>query len=208
MLDSITFLLSGIVFGLAAGLSPGPLLTLVISETLKHNKKEGFKIAIAPLITDLPIIILTIFVISKLSSFNFILGTISIMGAIFIAYLAYESITIKGINLDLQKVKAQSFKKGIIANFLSPHPYMFWFVVGAPTVLKAFNINILSAIFFIIGFYFCLVGSKLSVALIVEKSKSFLKSNVYIYTIKLLGLVLLVFAIIFVKNGLNLFGLI
>jgi threonine/homoserine/homoserine lactone efflux protein len=32
---SINFLLPGIILGLTAGLSPGPLLTLVISETLE-----------------------------------------------------------------------------------------------------------------------------------------------------------------------------
>ena len=41
--DSLLF---GIVFGLAAGLSPGPLITLVVSETLKNGKKEGIKVAI------------------------------------------------------------------------------------------------------------------------------------------------------------------
>lgn len=207
-MESITFLLSGIVFGLVAGLSPGPLLTLVISETLKHSKKEGVKIAIAPLLTDLPIVLLTIFVLAKLSSFNTILGTISILGALFLGYLAYESITIKGISLNLKKVKAKSLRKGVVANFLSPHPYMFWFAVGAPTVLKAYAVNISSIIVFLLGFYLCLIGSKIIVALIVEKSKSFLKSNVYVYTIRILGIILMVFAIIFIKDGLKLFGII
>lgn len=55
MLEIFTFLISGIIFGLSAGISPGPLLALVISETLKFGRKEGIKVAIAPLITDIPI---------------------------------------------------------------------------------------------------------------------------------------------------------
>ena len=61
-----SFLFSGVVFGLSAGLSPGPLLTLVISETLKHNAKEGIKVSIAPILTDLPIVMITILVLSRL----------------------------------------------------------------------------------------------------------------------------------------------
>ncbi|MCP2520564.1 LysE family translocator [SCandidatus Aminicenantes bacterium Aminicenantia_JdfR_composite] len=148
MIGAIPFLFSSIVFGLAAGISPGPLLTLVISETLKYNKKEGFKVAIAPLVTDVPIVLITIFILTKLSNFNSILGVISILGAIFLTYLAYESITFKGINLDLQKLKPQSLKKGVIANFLNPHPYIFWFTIGAPTILKASRVNMLSVVFF------------------------------------------------------------
>ena len=37
MLVESSLLVSGAVFGLSGGLTPGPLLTLVISETLKHG---------------------------------------------------------------------------------------------------------------------------------------------------------------------------
>ncbi len=208
MIQSAAFLFSGIIFGLVGGLSPGPLLTWVISETLKHNRKEGIKVAVAPLITDLPIVLVTVFILSRLSKFNSILGTISLLGALFLMYLAYESITVKGIDLDLQKVRARSLKKGIITNFLNPHPYLFWFAVGAPTIIKAYALNLVSVVFFIIGFYSCLVGSKIAVALIVEKSKSFLKSNVYISIIRILGLLLFVFSILFFKEALKLFGIV
>ena len=67
------FLIAGIILGLSAGIAPGPLLTLVISETIQHNIKSGIKVALAPVITDIPIVLLTFFIISKLSSFNLIL---------------------------------------------------------------------------------------------------------------------------------------
>jgi threonine/homoserine/homoserine lactone efflux protein len=76
MLEEFTFLLSGIIFGLTLGVAPGPLLTLVISETLKHNRKEGIKVAIAPIITDLPIVLVTLLILSKMSNFDPILGSI------------------------------------------------------------------------------------------------------------------------------------
>ena len=65
MFEEFTFLLSGVIFGLTLGVSPGPLLTLVISETLKHNRKEGIKVAIALTITDLPIVLITLLILSK-----------------------------------------------------------------------------------------------------------------------------------------------
>ncbi len=74
MSQTITYLTMGAVFGLTAGISPGPLLTLVISETIRHNKTEGVKIAVAPLITDIPIVLLTIFILSKMASSDIVLG--------------------------------------------------------------------------------------------------------------------------------------
>jgi threonine/homoserine/homoserine lactone efflux protein len=208
MVESLPFLISGIVFGFVAGILPGPLLTLVISETLKHNRKEGILVASAPLITDIPIVFLSIFIISKLAHFHYVLGAISFCGALFIGYLAYESITVKGIDINLQKIKAQSLRKGIITNFLSPNPYLFWIAVGAPIVLKGYKISILASLFFITGFYLFLVGSKVIIALVVDRAKAFLKSTAYLAIIRILGFILVIFCLIFIKDGLKYFGFI
>ena len=206
MTQTITYLTMGAVFGLTAGISPGPLLTLVISETLRHNKTEGVKIAVAPLITDIPIVLLTIFILSKMASSDIILGVISILGGIFIAYLGYESIKSKGIEIDIQNLKLKSIRKGIIVNILSPHPYIFWLMVGAPITIKAYQASPVAAFAFIIAFYVLLVGSKISIALVVDRSRAFLKNKVFIWTLRILGLVLLIFAILLIKEGLSYLG--
>ena len=98
MSSEIPFIISGIVFGLGGGLTPGPLMTLVISETLKHGTKEGLKVAVAPLITDFPVVLLSIFLLSKISEIHIIIGIISILGAVFLVYLGYESFTFKKLS--------------------------------------------------------------------------------------------------------------
>lgn len=202
----ITYLISGISLGFIAGISPGPLLTLVITETIKHNKKEGFKVALSPLISDLPIVMVTILIIGKLHSFDNILGVISLLGAAFLLYLAWENIKIKQIEISLHKAKSRNLKKGIIANLLSPHPYMFWLLVGAPFTLKAYQNNIFSAVLFIVGFYVFIIGTKLIVAFLAEKSKKFISGKGYLLVIKILGVVLLLFAAILIKDGLGFMG--
>ncbi len=51
------YLLSGITLGLSAGLSPRPLMALVLSETINFGKKAGILVAFAPVLTDIPIIL-------------------------------------------------------------------------------------------------------------------------------------------------------
>jgi threonine/homoserine/homoserine lactone efflux protein len=206
MSDSLLFLFTGLLFGLVAGISPGPLLALVIAETLTHSRKEGMLVAFAPILTDVPIVLVSVFLLARLSHSHLILGTISLLGALFIGYLAYESIAVKAGGLSLQNIQPHSLRKGILANFLSPHPYLFWIAVGAPMVLRAYKVNVLSAFLFILGFYLLLVGSKIFVAFVIDKSRDFLKSRVYIYTIRLLGVILLIFAVLFLKDGLTLLG--
>jgi threonine/homoserine/homoserine lactone efflux protein len=203
----ITYLAMGAVFGLTAGISPGPLLTLVISETLRHNKSEGLKIAITPLITDIPIVLLTIFLISKMSGSDIVLGTISILGGIFIAYLGFDSIRSKGLALKPGNLRPRSMRRGIIVNMLSPHPYIFWLMVGGPVTLRAYQASQAAAIAFIVAFYAMLVGSKVSIALLVDRSKAFMRNRVFVWTLRILGMVLMMFALLLILEGLNYFGL-
>jgi threonine/homoserine/homoserine lactone efflux protein len=206
MPPEFTFLVSGIILGLSSGLIPGPLLTLVISETLKHGIREGIKISIVPLLSDLPIVLVTILILTRLSDIRPALGIISILGTIFLFYLAIESLSFRGSDIDAE-AKPQSFKKGIITNLLNPSPYIFWLSIGAPTVVKAMDIGLLSASLFIFPFYFSLVGSKIMVAFVTSRSRHFLKSRNFIYTIRALGLALLMFAALFLKHALGYFGL-
>lgn len=194
----------GSILGLSAGFAPGPLLTLVISETLQHDIKAGVKVALAPMITDLPIIMLTLFILVKLSGFHKVLGIISCMGGLFVLYLGWQSIVTKGVELNLQGTRPRSLAKGIIVNTLNPHPYMFWFGVGGPTVTKAMNLGMVAPLAFMGSFYVLLVGSKILIAVLVGKSRSFLVGNGYIYTMRLLGFALCALAIILFRDGFRL----
>ncbi|MBT8356557.1 MAG: LysE family transporter [Desulfobacterales bacterium] len=204
----INFLIIGTILGLSAGFAPGPLLALVISETLQHDVKSGVKVALAPTLTDLPIIIITLFILAKLSNFHNILGIISLIGGLVILFMGYESIRTKGVELNLKETKPKSLTKGILVNALSPHPYLFWLTVGAPTVTKAMSQSIIAALAFICSFLALLVGSKIVLAIVVGKSKSFLAGNVYIYIMRFLGLALCVFAFVLFRDGLKLLGII
>lgn len=202
----LEFLSAGTLLGLAAGFSPGPLLVLVISETLRHGIKGGLKVSIAPLITDVPIILVSLIVLNRLSEFKPILGCISIFGGTFILYLGYESLKTKGIELNLSSVKTSSFKKGIITNALNPHPYIFYMTVGAPIIFKSFNQHILAAPLFVGSFLFLLVGSKVVLSMIVERSRNFLKGRIYIWVLRILGVLLIIFSIVLFRDGFELFG--
>ena len=201
------FLSAGILLGLAAGFTPGPLLVLIISETIRHSIKAGIKVAIAPLITDVPIIIVSLVVLNRLANFRVILGCISIFGGLFILYLGYESLKARGVALNLASHSPNSFRKGVITNALNPHPYIFYMTVGAPVIFKSINQNILSTALFVGSFLLCLVGAKVVLAMVVERSRSFLQGSVYIWVMRILGILLLFFSIVLFRDGFRLIGL-
>lgn len=120
MFEEISFLISGIVFGLTAGISPGPLLTLVISETLRTNSTAGIKVAVSPLVTDIPVVFVAFLILSRFSDFNHAMGLISISGSVFLGHLAYVNLFTDDVEFDTWDLKSQSLKKGVITNWLFP----------------------------------------------------------------------------------------
>lgn len=196
-------LISGIILGLSAGLSPGPILTLVITQTLQHGIREGIKVACAPLLTDIPIIIVCLVILSAFADMNLVLGILALIGGVYLFYLGISSFRFTGEDLDVAEVNPQSLKKGVMINFLNPSPYLFWTSIGGPLVLKSPDSSLISAMVFILPFYVLLVGSKVVIAVISGKSKHVLNSNHYRLIIRFLGLVLIGFGILFWRDGIR-----
>ena len=203
----VPFLGAGILLGLSAGFSPGPLMTLVITQTLRHGIREGVKVAAAPLVTDLPIILAATFMLNRLANYQSILGVISLAGGLFVFFLAWESFRTEEIDTEAADPAALSLGKGIMVNLLSPYPYLFWLTVGAPMIVKGWTESPLRAGAFVAAFMACLVGAKVFIAVAAGRSRRLLGGKAYRYIMKLLGLLLLVFAILLLKEGLRLTGM-
>lgn len=197
----LSYLGIGILLGLSAGFTPGPLLTLVIAESLSHGIWAGIKVALAP-VADVPIILVCLFLLSSLSDYSFLLGVISLTGAFLIFFMGYNSMRCKNIQPAIEGTISHSFKKGLLVNMLSPHPYLFWLTVGAPITKKAMITNKSSAIAFIMGFYVLLIGSKIVLAILSGKSRNFLSGRTYLLIMRLLGLLLFIFAGILLRDAL------
>ena len=63
------------------------------------------------------------------------------------------------------------------------------------------RISVLETVLFIIGPYVCLVGSKILIAWLVARSRGFTQSRGYVYANRLLGVALVVFAVLFMRDG-------
>ncbi len=204
MIDASSLLLTGLLLGLSAGLSPGPLQTLVVSETLRFKRAQGIKASFAPLVTDPPIILVTVYLLSRLTDIDPVIGAVAIAGSFFLGYLGYENITKGHLDVDTEHAVPESFKKAVVTNFLSPVPYVFWLFVAAPIAVRALQDGIMPAALFIASFYVVLVSCLICISLLAARSRSWLSGRGYAIAIRALGVVLIGFGLLFLKNGLTL----
>jgi threonine/homoserine/homoserine lactone efflux protein len=203
LLDALS---KGTVLGLAAGFSPGPLTILVISETLRHGLRAGMKVSLAPILTDLPIIALAALLLDRLSSHPAALGGIALLGGGFLLHLGLGSLRPHEGAVGHGLPAPRSLIRGVTANFLNPNPYVFWIGVGTPILLEAFGRSWTHAAAFAGAFFFFIVGSKLLLAQLVHRSRAFLSGVLYRWTLRILGLLLIAYAILFFRDGLSRIG--
>ena len=149
----------GLALGLGAGLAPGPLLAVMVAATLDRGFAAGVRVAAAPLVTDAPIVALCVLVLQGLP--GEVLAGLSLAGAAFVAYLAYDALR----PVPAAAATARSdLRRGVLVNLLSPHPWLFWITVGGPLLVDAAEDSPAAAVGFVAAFYVLLVGSKVAIA--------------------------------------------
>jgi threonine/homoserine/homoserine lactone efflux protein len=197
-----TYLLQGLALGFAAGISPGPMLGLVIGQTLRRGRRAGNLVALAPLFSDLPIILLVVVILGHLPPSA--LHALSLVGGAFVLYLGFEALRSLGGEIAFRETAREGrvLLPAVMANFLNPHPYLFWATVGGALLARTFAAGgaWLSA-GFLICFYALLVGAKLAIALLVNQGRDRLHGRAYRALLGGSGLLLLVIGATLIADG-------
>ncbi len=189
--------------GFSAGLSPGPLSVLVIGETLKNGFGAGLKVSIAPLLTDLPIILISIFIVKQFENTDAVMAVISFCGAAVLLKMGWESWQSRSVEL-IDKCHLNPVKRGVMVNLTSPNPYLFWLTVMGPLLVSTWVYKPSLAAIFLLIFYFLLVGLKMALALLAHQSRRFLQKSQYGRVQRTVGLILFVFSLILIYRGIRL----
>jgi threonine/homoserine/homoserine lactone efflux protein len=155
------YLIQGIGYGFAAAVQPGPFQAYLISQTLSQGWRQTLPAALAPLISDGPIILLTLVVLSHLPVW--FQRFLYIAGGLFILYLAYGAF-VAWRNFDeagvvTHSASRQSVARAAMMNALSPGPYIYWSLVTGPILLAGWRQAPVNGLGFLVSFYATIVLS-------------------------------------------------
>jgi len=155
------YILQGIGYGFTAAVQPGPFQTHLISQALLKGWRRTLPTALAPLVSDGPIVTICIFILSQIPLWfqRFLYAA----GGLFILYLAYGSYQ-SWRSLDSSPPAPesgihQSLFKAALTNALSPGAYIFWSLVTGPILLRGWRETPVNGIGFLAGFYGTMVLS-------------------------------------------------
>jgi threonine/homoserine/homoserine lactone efflux protein len=200
----LSFMVLGAAIGFVAGVSPGPVLTLVVTETLRGGWRRGAAVAAGPLVADGPIIVPAVLLLAQIPP-GF-LPTVSLVGGVFLLYLAATSaLNSRSASAPRgQRLAARGgLLKGLLARGLSPNPYLFWFLIGAPTLLQASRETWWAVPGFLVAYYSMVVGSNVALALVLDRWVDLLSDRTYRGLLRLSAAILAVYGLVLVGRGLG-----
>ena len=200
----LSYLIFGITYAFAAAVQPGPLQTYIISQTLKKGWRSTLPAAFAPVISDIPILILVLFLLSTMpDSFIVILR---IGGGLFLLYLGFRAFkSWKEFDED-QTISNESGQQtlfnAVFVNILNPAPYLGWSLIMGPLFLEGWRLAPINGIAMIIGFYLTMILTLAGIIILFGFARKF-GPKVSKLLIGLSSIVLFVFGIYQLWLGIN-----
>ena len=161
----LSYLILGMTYAFAAAVQPGPLQTYLISQTLANGWHRTIPAAFAPILSDGPIIVLVLFVLSRMPAW--LSPMLQSAGGIFLLYLAFCAFkTWREFDLKKEAPEGSSRRtilKAAMVNLLNPNPYLGWSLVMGPLLLKGWRETPANGIALLAGFYITLVTVTLGI---------------------------------------------
>jgi len=197
-----TQILEILTLGVIAGAIPGPILTAVFTEILNSGLKKGTKIILRALVAESTFALIAILTIFAFNIPKIYFHILSIIGAVFLTWIATEIWNIKKIGD--KKGEIFPFSKIFILTILNGAFWIFWLTVYIP---KAFALSekITGGQFiFLIVFELGWLLMTSLLALIFSKFRPLLlKKNIISSVFKFFAILLIFFALKSVYTSIN-----
>jgi threonine/homoserine/homoserine lactone efflux protein len=200
----MNYFLLGLTLGLSAGITPGPLLTLTVTASLRRGLAGGLLVALAPFISDAPIIALSLLLLDRLPPWA--MTAVTFIGGVVVIALGVDALRASRraelpSQADGEQSAGSELWKGTLVNLLNPHPYLFWATVGGPTLLAGWQERPAHALAFLGGFYALLVGSKVIIAWLVARRSQVMSLRGYRIALTILGVAMMVLGVLLIREA-------
>jgi threonine/homoserine/homoserine lactone efflux protein len=168
----LPYLILGFTYAFAAAVQPGPLQSYLISQAIRKGWKHTLPAAFAPVISDGPIIILAMFVLSNIS--ESIVNLLYFAGGVFVLYLAIDAWKARK-KFDSEKIiqsasSRTTLSQAVTVNFLNPAPYLGWSLVMGPILLNAWRESYFYGIALLLAFYTTIVVSQMAIVILFSQA--------------------------------------
>ncbi|MGI6401566.1 MAG: LysE family translocator [Thermoguttaceae bacterium] len=202
---SLSAIAYGVLFGFQDSISPGPLQTLIISESLSHGMRSSWRAAIVPTVSDPVALAVAIFFVSRAS--DAFLAAIAIFGAAILCRIAWSELTTTDKDFGFQTRPRLSFMTIWFTNIFNPNLWIFSFTINAIQINhynKNFGLGV-AALYFT-TFLVVMCATNLTIAFIISRNRHAVNVKWRVAINRILSVFLLLVAFRFLYMGAGYLG--
>ena len=151
------YYLQAVTLGFSAAAMPGPFQAFLIETAARRGHRAAALAALAPLLSDGPIILVATLLLSRLPAWC--LPLLRIVGGAYVLYLglaAFRAWRTELSNVDASQPSQLSQASAIQAatiNLLNPGVYLYWGTVSGPLLIEGWQHHPASGLAFLALFY-------------------------------------------------------
>ena len=147
------YFIFGITYAFACVVQPGPFQAFLFSQSIINGWRKTIPLVFAPLLSDLPVILLVLLVLTNVP--HLVLQVLQIVGGLFLLYLAINAFKswrtyIPNVKQDVPQL---NILKAVLVNLLNPNPYIAWSLVMGPILIESWSKSPANGIVLLTGFY-------------------------------------------------------
>ena len=167
------YIVLGLTLGFAASVQPGPLTAYLISQALSSGWRKALPAAAAPLLSDGPIAVLVLLVLTRVPP-GFV-HWLRLLGGGFLLFLAAGAAR-NWLRYDLTALPAPQAQRGLLKaatiNLLNPGAYLGWSFVIGPALLKGWREAPARGVAVVVAFYGAMIATNAGIVLLFHLTRA------------------------------------
>ena len=190
--ELVEIFFGAMIVGFSGALTPGPMLTLVISSTAEKGFWTSFFIVVGHALLELLVVAAFFMGLLRYLENPLIAKIIGIVGGVFLLYLGVDiiiSVFRKKFTIDFKSmVKKRTMNarstgiivlKGILVSLMNPYWYIWWISIGAAFIIKSVKFNVGGVTAFFTGHISADFIWYLFIGFLISTGRRFLNQKIY-----------------------------
>jgi threonine/homoserine/homoserine lactone efflux protein len=170
----LPYLLLGATFAFSAAVQPGPFQAYLVSSTMAHGWRRTLPAAFAPIVSDVPIVCLVLFVLTRIPASG--LDALRVIGGLFLLYLAARAFVAcrhyQHATAARPQDAARTLLEAVTVNLLNPNPYISWSLVLGPLAIRAWREAPSHGVALVVAFYLTMIAATAVLLLLLAGARS------------------------------------
>ena len=196
--------------GFTGAMMPGPVTTLVVTETAKRGFIAGPLITIGHALLELAMVVALFFGLGDLLKQNLVAGAIGVLGGLFLLWMGFDivrSAWLGKVSLDTSQhdegtqPSTNPIVAGALTSIANPYWILWWATVGAASLISFRAFGIPGVIAFYVGHSMADWVWNNFVAFIVATGRRAMNDRVYRGILVVCGVFLIALSFYFVSSG-------